>query len=126
MTDNHAAERRALVWRVRSMRAQHLKAHYLEVEARVIPRCASCEFNHAGRCTAAPAPGVETFHRYGHTITDPDDLCILWGASYDAFSRAFSFTHGRPSPPPPYPLSFGELAAGRGTTRTRKAKNHGP
>lgn len=100
MTDSKAAERRALVWRVRSIRAQHLRAHYLEVEARVIPRCASCEFNNAGRCTAAPAPGVETFHRYGHAITDPDDLCILWGASYDAFSRAFSFARGQGSPHP--------------------------
>ena len=101
MTKSQAAERRALVWRVRSMRAQHLRAHSLEVEARVIPCCASCEFNSAGRCTAAPAPGFETFHRYGHTITDPDDLCILWGASYDAFSRAFSFARGQVSPHPP-------------------------
>ena len=99
MTNSQAAERRALVRRVRSMRAQHLRAHYLEVEARVIPRCASCEFNAAGRCMAAPSPGVETFHRYGHTITDPDDLCILWGASYDAFSRAFSFARGSIAPP---------------------------
>lgn len=101
MTDEQAKERRDLVWRVRSLRAQHLRAHYLEVEARVIPCCASCEFNIAGRCTGSPAPGVETFHRFGHEITDAEDLCILWGASYEAFTRAFSFAHGRPSPPLP-------------------------
>ena len=104
MTESQAKKRRALVWRVRSMRSKYLKSHYLEVEARIIPRCASCEFNIDGRCTAAPAPGFETFHRYGHAITDPDDLCILWGASYTAFLRAFSFAHGQPSPPTLTPM----------------------
>ena len=100
MTEQQARQRRALVWRVRAIRESGLRAHYLEVEARIIPCCATCEHNKDGRCRAAPSPGVESFHRYGHEVTDPDDLCILWGASYDAFLRAFFYASGRPAPDP--------------------------
>ena len=98
MTDKQAEERRALVRKIRASRARFLRAHYLEVEERIIPSCATCEFNIDGRCAGAPAAGVETYHRYGHAITDPDDLCILWGASYEAFNRAFARAR-KPSPP---------------------------
>ena len=94
MTAEQAKARRALVWRVRKQRAESLMSNYLEVEARVIPCCASCKYNKSSRCALIPAPGVETGHRYGHKITDPEDLCLLWGASYAAFLRAFEYAYG--------------------------------
>ena len=95
MNEQKAKERRALVWEVRARRARYLRSHYLEIETRIIPCCASCENNKARRCAAVPPPGAVISHRYGHVITDPDDLCLLWGASYEAFCKAFSFAHGR-------------------------------
>ena len=94
-----AEARRVLVHAVREARRRNLKRHYLEIEERIIPCCASCEHNRAAVCTARPVPGFEPYHRYGHTITDPEDLCIMWGASYDAFCKAFS--RARPNSPPP-------------------------
>ena len=93
MTSNQektAEARRALVRAVRETRRKHLRQHYLEIEERIIPCCKSCEHNLDAVCIARPIPGFEPCHRYGHAITDPEDLCIMWGASYDAFSKAFS------------------------------------
>lgn len=91
MSQKKAAEaRRVLVHAVREARRRNITRNYLEIEERIIPCCASCEHNRAAVCTARPVPGFETNHRHGHTITDPEDLCIMWGASYDAFCKAFS------------------------------------
>ena len=95
------AERRSLVHRLRAFRRASMRRNYFSVEERIIPCCATCEYNNEGKCTACPAPGFFSYHRYGHEIEDPEDLCILWGASLSAFQRALSFQRT----PPPSDLS---------------------
>ena len=68
-------------------------------EALVEPKtCATCEFNFTGHgekegkrvCGGGDLKGRETGHPYGHIITDENDTCPSWGASYGAYATAYN------------------------------------
>ena len=86
-------ERISLVWAVRAARRDALKAKYLSVESRIIPCCATCEHNKNGVCSAMPSGIFGKQPIYNTKIVDNDDLCMAWGASFDAFLRSFRFSY---------------------------------
>jgi len=76
-------DREKLIAQIRKNRST-LNPEYVSTENNIVPCCSTCEFFFSsGRCAAGmkDIPGYE----YGHEVTDPDDVCLSWGASYDAF-----------------------------------------
>ena len=91
MTKSEKSARIALVRKIRQNHAKHYRKEYLDIEARVIPCCKTCEFFfRSGKCAGGMPEGVDPLHTYGHLVEDPEDLCESWLASYSAFTKAFA------------------------------------
>ena len=91
MTKSEKSARIALVKKIRQNHAKHYRKEYLDIEARVIPCCKTCEFFfRSGKCAGGMPEAVDPHHTYGHVVEDPEDLCESWLASYSAFAKAFA------------------------------------
>ena len=83
------AKRAETIEKINERRKQSYAPEYYEVEKAITPCCGNCEFHFSsGNCAGGIVGDPE--HEYGHKVIDNDDVCLSWGASYDAFSSAFA------------------------------------
>ncbi len=77
-------KRKPIIDQIRAYLKEHLDPEEYQIQCQTIPCCKTCEFYFStGNCAGGVSDDPE--HKYGHKVTDEDDVCLAWGISYSAY-----------------------------------------